>query len=350
MTRTTHGDLPPLPGCALKEDLCVVEGRELELRETNISWVFLDEQDVWKVKKPVALGFLDFSTPEKRRAACEAEVRLNRRLATDVYHGVVPVVRGVDGRHRLGNAGEAGEPVDWAVHMTRLSDAARADQRLQAGILGRVEMQGVAARLAAFHQQARCDGEIHRYGSLEVIGRNVLENFEQTRDTVRTYLSRSEAEAVEAWQSDSSRKRRGASKTGCVIAGCATAMATCASTTSTSARLDTSQPLATTVEILRRALPVWPAGYAERSTGDSRETSRRQVRGLRPQDIAAAPRSTTSRAPRTRLCFTERFTGGGKPAPRTSFNSASANPQPAPGGPTRAPERYGSRGSRDLRR
>ena len=63
----------------------------VELRETHISWVFLDVDDVWKVKKPVSLGFLDFSTPEKRRRACEEEVRLNRRLAPDVYLGVEPI-------------------------------------------------------------------------------------------------------------------------------------------------------------------------------------------------------------------------------------------------------------------
>ena len=62
----------------LRDDLGEVG---VEVVETHISWVFLADRDVWKVKKPVALGFLDFSTPQKRRVACEAEVRLNRRLA-----------------------------------------------------------------------------------------------------------------------------------------------------------------------------------------------------------------------------------------------------------------------------
>ena len=66
----------------LKGDL-VATG--LELIETHISWVFLGERDVFKVKRPVDFGFLDFRTLEARQQACEAELRLNRRLAQDVY-------------------------------------------------------------------------------------------------------------------------------------------------------------------------------------------------------------------------------------------------------------------------
>src|SRR6516164_6372059 len=64
---------------------------ELEVRQTHISAVFLAGEFVYKVKKPVQLSFLDFSTLEKRRHFCDEEVRLNRRLAADVYLGVVPV-------------------------------------------------------------------------------------------------------------------------------------------------------------------------------------------------------------------------------------------------------------------
>src|SRR6478752_3316124 len=63
----------------------------VSLRTTHASWVFLTDTDVWKVKRPVDFGFLDFRTPEARRRACEDEVRLNRRLAPGVYLGVVAV-------------------------------------------------------------------------------------------------------------------------------------------------------------------------------------------------------------------------------------------------------------------
>ncbi|HXV62289.1 MAG TPA: hypothetical protein VEK15_16430, partial [Vicinamibacteria bacterium] len=89
----------------------------IELRETHISWVFLSANEVWKIKKPVELGFLDFSTIGKRREACDAEVRLNRRLAPGVYRGVVPVRR--DEADHLSIDG-TGAVIDWAVHMRRL--------------------------------------------------------------------------------------------------------------------------------------------------------------------------------------------------------------------------------------
>ena len=113
----------------LKRDLA--QGAD-EIRETHISWVFLCGDSVYKVKKPVSLGFLDFSTLEKRRQACEAEVELNARLAPEVYRGVVPVIV-VDGEHRFGEQASAGEGqvVDWAVHMRRLRDEDRADCRLE---------------------------------------------------------------------------------------------------------------------------------------------------------------------------------------------------------------------------
>src|SRR5437867_1071148 len=93
--------------------------RRVEVRETHASWVFLGEELVFKVKKPVDFGFLDFRTAEKRRLACEAEVVLNARLAPDTYRGVVPVCRRSDGALSFGGDGEI---VDWAVSMTRMPD------------------------------------------------------------------------------------------------------------------------------------------------------------------------------------------------------------------------------------
>ena len=169
----------------------------VELEETHISWVFLGPREVWKVKKPVDLGFLDFTTVEARRAACEDEVLLNRRLAPGVYHGVVAITVDAGGRHRIGGEGV---PVDWAVHMRRLDAASRADHRLREGRLERDHLTLVAQRLASFHAAAACDETIARFGSTEAIGRNVRENFRQTRDVMAAYLSAEEAAEIERWQ------------------------------------------------------------------------------------------------------------------------------------------------------
>ncbi|MCG8555013.1 MAG: AAA family ATPase [Proteobacteria bacterium] len=178
----------------LSEDL-VDQG--FQLRETHISRVFLGERSVFKIKKPVDLGFLDFSTLEKRRAACEAELDLNRRLAPDVYRRVVPVARDKQGKHRLGRAGD---PVDWAVEMRRLPDAHNAERLLEAGSLGPDELGSLAALLAAFHARAERGEHVAKYGSVEAITVNVTENFAQTRETLPRYLSSSEIRELEHWQ------------------------------------------------------------------------------------------------------------------------------------------------------
>lgn len=157
--------------------------------ETHISWVVLRETDVLKIKKPVDLGFLDFSTLELRKAACEREVELNRRLAADVYLGVVPLRR-TDGRLSLEGDGEV---VEWAVHMRRLDDNDRADVRLAQGRLQPSDISRIAARLAEFHAQARCDAETSAFGTADAIATNVRENFAQTR--LRRYLN--EAQVLE---------------------------------------------------------------------------------------------------------------------------------------------------------
>jgi uncharacterized protein len=169
----------------------------MELRETHISWVFLGADEVFKVKKPVSLGFLDFSTIEKRREACEAEVRLNRRLAPDVYRGVVPVVRDAFGSHRFGGDGI---PVDWAVHMKRLPDSHRADVRLERGELTGEDVERVAERVARFHDECGPSAVAGSHGTIDAIRFNVLENFQQANATIAQYLGSEQVKELEAWQ------------------------------------------------------------------------------------------------------------------------------------------------------
>lgn len=169
----------------------------VDLRETHVSWVFLTESDVYKVKKPVSLGFLDFTTLEARRRACEAEVVLNQRLATGAYLGLVPVRVGEGGRLHLH---EGGEVVDWAVHMLRLPDEARADVRLARGALTGDDVDRVAEHLAAFHARCARTPEIAAHGAVERLTANVTENFEAVREDVARFLAPAEASEVEAFQ------------------------------------------------------------------------------------------------------------------------------------------------------
>ncbi len=171
----------------------------VEVRETHASTVFLGEHDVYKVKKAIDFGFLDFRTSAQRKVACEAEVTLNRRLAPDVYLGVVPVVCRTDGVFAFGGEGTQ---VDWAVHMRRLPDAIRADNLLAAGRLEPATVDAIADRIAAFHAEAPAGESIRAYGAPDAIARNVRENFAQTRARIGTYLRPDEAAEIERWQLD----------------------------------------------------------------------------------------------------------------------------------------------------
>jgi aminoglycoside phosphotransferase family enzyme/predicted kinase len=154
-----------------------------EIRETHISRVYLTADEAWKIKKPVDLGFLDFTTQEKRVAVCEAELELNRRLAPDVYKSV----------ERLAG----GEP---AVRMRRLPDRDRADVRLAEGRLSPKDLARVAEVIAGFHLAARRDDETARFGDPAVVARNVAENIEQTEGDLARYLTPREAGELAAAQ------------------------------------------------------------------------------------------------------------------------------------------------------
>lgn len=158
-----------------------------ELVETHASWVFLGEETVFKFKKPVDFGFLDFSTLEKRREACHAEVLLNARLSPGVYLGVV-VVR-CEGSTLVvddlsspnGIDGGGGDVVDFGVKMRRLQDADRADVLLSQARLDRDKIDRLAGVLAAFHSKCPTSSDISRWGAAEAISANLEENFNQTR-------------------------------------------------------------------------------------------------------------------------------------------------------------------------
>ncbi|QWG15804.1 hypothetical protein KMZ29_15305 [Bradyrhizobium sediminis] len=119
-------------------------------RETHMSWVFLAGNRVYKLKKPVRFAYLDFSTLERRAAACRAEFLLNRRLAHDVYLDVVPLTISPSG---LAISGD-GPVVDWLVVMRRLEENATLEEALRGGWLKPQQVDRVAARLGAFYAHA----------------------------------------------------------------------------------------------------------------------------------------------------------------------------------------------------
>jgi aminoglycoside phosphotransferase family enzyme/predicted kinase len=148
----------------------------VEVLQTHISVVALAGPLVYKVKKPVDFGFCDFTTLDKRRRFCYEEIRLNRRLAPDVYRRVVPIVRSPDGALELDGKGE---PFEYAVEMRRLAAERMLPARLAAGEVTVETMADIARRIHTFHAEAARSVVISSYGRLKVIEEEVTENFQQ---------------------------------------------------------------------------------------------------------------------------------------------------------------------------
>jgi aminoglycoside phosphotransferase family enzyme len=172
------------------------------LIETHISRVYLRGEHVYKTKRAVNFGFLDFGTLAARKAACDAEVELNRRLARDVYLGVVAIVGEPGAALRFVPASDVDpqEVLEWAVHMKRLDEGQRADALLTQGQLARADLEAVARLLADFHRAARADAHTAAFGEAAVIQGNVDENFAQVEATIADHLSESERAELEDFQ------------------------------------------------------------------------------------------------------------------------------------------------------
>jgi aminoglycoside phosphotransferase family enzyme/predicted kinase len=154
--------------------------------QTHVSHLFFAGDYVYKVKKPVDMGFLDFSTLEKRRAAAMAELELNRRVAPDVYLDIAAVHRDDSGRLSF-NTPALVEEV--AVVMKRLPEDQRLTNLIDSGAASPAMMRDLGRRVADFHKRAETSPGIAQYGSLETVRQNWDENFEQTESFIGRTLS-----------------------------------------------------------------------------------------------------------------------------------------------------------------
>jgi uncharacterized protein len=146
------------------------------LVQTQMSFIFLAGDFVYKVKKPVDLGYLDYTSLEKRRFFCQQELELNRRLCPEAYLEVVPIVRRQGAVHLCGE----GEVIEYAVKMKVLPADRMMDQMLPRNLVTGDMVARVAEKLAAFHGQAKTSADIGIYGKPEAIKVNSDENFDQT--------------------------------------------------------------------------------------------------------------------------------------------------------------------------
>ena len=166
---------------------------EVSIEETHISIVFLVGDTVYKVKRPVDFGFLDFSTLEKRKFYGEEEVRLNSRLTHDVYHGVVPVTD-VNGRYQIGGDGPVKE---WAVKMRRLPDEGVLAEMVQEGTADEYVLNRVVERLVAFYPNADTGEGVDEWGTAESVGFNIQENVDQSQPYVNKFIAPTQLDLID---------------------------------------------------------------------------------------------------------------------------------------------------------
>ncbi len=168
----------------------------IPLIQTHASAVLLAGDYAYKLKKPKDFGFFDYSTPALRRHFCAEEVRLNARLAPDVYLGVAPILAFPGGQVRFGSTLppdetpapgstlEGGEVVDYAVVMERLPDAAMLETQVRAGTASPTLIAEIARYIAEFHLHSNSNEQIAAFGDRTVIMGNWEENFAQTQPYV----------------------------------------------------------------------------------------------------------------------------------------------------------------------
>lgn len=164
----------------------------IELVQTHLSFVFLAGDYVYKVKKPVDFGFLDFTTLEKRWFYCNQEVMLNRRLCPDIYLGVVAITK--KGKNFLveGNGAE----VEYAVKMRPLPYQRMMDRLLQRDQVTLEMVEKVARRLVEFHQQAELSQQLASIGGLDAVAQNIEENLIQTKSYVNQTITQAQYERI----------------------------------------------------------------------------------------------------------------------------------------------------------
>jgi len=196
---TRQVESPPLIRKLLADPACYdhAVGR-VQLIETHISWVLLTGEYAYKIKKPVNLGFLDFSTLALRQRACADEVRLNRRLAAETYLGVVAIAGNADAPQVNGQ----GEAIEYAVKMRQFPLDAVLDRLDERGELGAVQIDQLAARLAQFHlgECARAPAD-SPWGEPDAIAQPVAENFQLLASHLNDPAESQRLAALHDWSS-----------------------------------------------------------------------------------------------------------------------------------------------------
>lgn len=186
-------NLPAYIQCLQQESSYPHPAADVSLVQTHISFVLLAGDYVYKWKKPVDFGFLNFSTLEKRKYYCEQELQLNRRLCPDLYEELVTINSDGDSFSLNGS----GETVEYGIRMKRMPEERMMGRVVAAGELSRDHLDAIIEQLVPFYQAAAGDKAIQEFGLASSVAVNVLENFDQTENFVdQGAISRAQFDAI----------------------------------------------------------------------------------------------------------------------------------------------------------
>ncbi len=188
----------------LKKESFPNKPESLEIVQTHISYVFIADDMVYKIKKPVNFGFLDFTTLELRKLYCEKEVELNRRLCPEVYLGVIPISE-TEGGYEL----ESGENiVEYAVKMRKLPIEGMMAKLIEHKALTKKHIDLIVNVLVPFFKNAKTGKGVNEYGSIETVSFNTEENFTQTKEYVGRAINRWRYDEIVNWTRDFLRDKK----------------------------------------------------------------------------------------------------------------------------------------------
>jgi aminoglycoside phosphotransferase family enzyme len=184
--------LLPIVRALLESQAYPHKPQKIELVQTQMSFIFLTGEYVYKIKKSVNLGYLDYTTLEKRHFFCHQELELNRRLCPGAYLAVVQVVE-EKGRFRVEEQDKA---IEYAVKMKQLPQGRMMDVLLPRGQVTQEMIAKVAEKLVSFHQKAETNQKIAAFGKLDVIRQNTDENFAQTEKYIGISITAEEYQHI----------------------------------------------------------------------------------------------------------------------------------------------------------
>lgn len=197
--------LPPLIQSLLKPSAYPDSPYTVELRQTHISYLFFTTKYVYKIKKPIDFGFLNFTTLEKRRFFCHQEIVLNKRLCQEIYLNVVEI-NNKNGKFIFEGKGDV---VEYAVKMKRLPLDKMMDSMLKTGKMTESMVKDIADVIVNFHDKAETNLYISQFGLPSVIEKNTEENFTQTQNYIGRTITQTQFDIVKNYVENFLKTRHG---------------------------------------------------------------------------------------------------------------------------------------------